>query len=69
MKLYAEVDAFLSRHSGSDIRMISILRGIATRNRLQVHRVLQAMTDCHRVERNAPDRRGCHAVYRLKVCH
>ena len=67
MKLYAEVDAFLCRHPVSDIRMISILRGVATRNRRQIYRVLEAMSDIQRIERNEPTRRGCHAFYRLKV--
>ena len=66
MKLYAEVDAFLCRHPVSDIRMISILRGIASRNRRQVNRVLCAMAEIQRVEHCAPERRGCHALYRLK---
>lgn len=67
MKLYAEVDAFLLRHAGSDMRMIGILRGIATRNRRQIYRVLEAMSEIQRVERNEPTRRGCHTLYRLKV--
>lgn len=70
MLLFANVEAFISSNPKKDIRMLEILKGINSNNRLQVYRVLLTMADHgYIIIRPASKRRGGYATYRLKVCH
>lgn len=70
MLLYSEVESYFANTPKTDIRMIEILRGIGSVNRLQVYRVLLTMAEHGYIIIRPPSkRRGGYATYRLKVCH